>query len=369
MKSKLQAVVVADASLGYGSPQIPALARSLADYYSAEAAIIEPDTPGKPARHELYPDLTVKRLYGDTEPYTLPGRIQYLVEAAKEVDRLRPDILVVVCTYCLPLLLRMKFRPPLIIYYSIESIVCYGDWDVQLNRAVASMIDLIIFPEENRAANDLNRCGFHSIPMAILYNCSADQWNTNQPIGVEARNGRIISQGAIASEHTFADYYLNQEIQRLPIDLYGPIVGHNAASLSESFSTMRRNVRYLGHADLRSLAELRRRYSFSIVIWNPGVERGLYAPSNKFFEAIQDGVPPITAPHPQHKLLAERYQCGLVMKGWSFESFYEALLQALELYGTDRYAEMVANCQKAVREELNWETQFNKVKRLLPKAA
>ena len=50
-------VLVSDASLGYGSPQIPAFTRSLSEHYGLPAVILEPDTPGKPPRGSLYADL------------------------------------------------------------------------------------------------------------------------------------------------------------------------------------------------------------------------------------------------------------------------------------------------------------------------
>jgi glycosyltransferase involved in cell wall biosynthesis len=53
------------------------------------------------------------------------------------------------------------------------------------------------------------------------------------------------------------------------------------------------------------------------------------------------------------------------MDDWSFDSFYEAIRQALEIYGTDKYDRMVENCRKAFIEELNWEKQFEKVKPFL----
>jgi hypothetical protein len=54
------------------------------------------------------------------------------------------------------------------------------------------------------------------------------------------------------------------------------------------------------------------------------------------------------------------------MKDWSFECFREALQYALQMFGTDRYGEMVENCRRAVEQELNWDAQFAKIKRLLP---
>ena len=82
-------------------------------------------------------------------------------------------------------------------------------------------------------------------------------------------------------------------------------------------------------------------------------------------ESIADGVPPISAPHPQTKLLTERYECGLVMDDWGLAPFKRSLQNALDLIGTTEYERMVENCRLAYREELNWEAQFDKVRRRL----
>jgi hypothetical protein len=82
----------------------------------------------------------------------------------------------------------------------------------------------------------------------------------------------------------------------------------------------------------------------------------LYACSNKFFEAIAEGVPPISSPNPQRALIINKYKCGIKMGDLSFESFYKMSKEAFELYGSDKYYQMVENCKKAVQEELNWST-------------
>ena len=92
------------------------------------------------------------------------------------------------------------------------------------------------------------------------------------------------------------------------------------------------------------------------------MENQLYAAPNKFFESIADGVPPIAAPHPQCKMMIDRYKCGILMRDWSEGEFFSALDQALRLYQTDSWYEMVSNCGTAVRQELNWDHQFEKLK-------
>jgi len=365
MNSKVKIVGVSDASLGYGSPQIPMFMQSLAIYYGTKSMIIEPDTPGKPPLHDLYPDLLIKRMYTGIHPYSTAGRIRYIMAAAKEINKLRPDILVIFCTYSFPVLFKIKYRPRFVIYYAIELISMYGSFDIMMNRYGAPFVDLVIFPEENRAAIDIERCSLHNLPIVIVYNSAATLSQANYIVHPRQRNGRIISAGTIGAELTFAEYFLHEKMQSMPIDVYGPFEGIKKKELAEAFHSLIGNVRYCGYVDLQYLARIRRHYSFSIVIWNPAVERGLYAPSNKFFEAISDGVPPITAPHPQHKMFVQRYKCGIVMKDWSFDSFYEAIQHALKIYGTEEYDAMVENCRRAFLEELNWEKQFEKVKPFL----
>jgi hypothetical protein len=55
------------------------------------------------------------------------------------------------------------------------------------------------------------------------------------------------------------------------------------------------------------------------------------------------------------------------MEDWSYDSFKAALKHAQDLIGTDPYESMVENCLCAVRQELNWDSQFAKLKRLLPR--
>ncbi len=367
MSKKLRVVGLSDACIGYGSPQITSFINSLQKYYDAEGIIIEPDDWSKPQKYSEYSNIMIKRILSNYEPYTESSRIDYNIRAAQEIDKLKPDILVVFCTYCLPALFKINFKPKYTIYYAIESIIMYGEFDVKMNRYISDKIDLVIFPEENRARKDGERCNLLTVPKVILYNVSCSDIENKEVVPSNMRNGKILNSGTIGKEYTFAHYYLEKKLQNIPIDLYGQIVGYDAPALKHSFENLDGNVKYKGCIDLDTLNKIRKKYSYSIVIWTPEVERGLYAPSNKFFEAIQDGVPPITAPHPQHKMLVERYDCGIIMKDWSFNAFFEAINQAIKICGTNRYNELISNCLKAKRLELNWECQFEKVKRHLKK--
>jgi len=239
------------------------------------------------------------------------------------------------------------------------------DTPYRMKWRVPSFSNLMIFPEENRAILDVEACGYRDIPTVAAYNCT-NTIKVNAPVATAERNGRVLYQGTISQERTFADYYLDPRARHLPIDLYGRIEGPEADRLTEAFADLGGSVRYLGFVDGGELARLRRHYAFSLVSWNPVNQNQYYACPNKFFESVADGVPPITAPHPQPKMLVERYGCGMVMDDWSFDAFLRAVVDAVEAYGTARYESMVRGCQEAIVSELNWECQFGKVARHLP---
>ncbi len=362
----MRIVAVSDVTLGYGSPQVPLLAASLAEHYAGKVTIVEPVQPELAQRHDLFAAFDFVSIATAEHPHSPLGRTEYVWRAAKAVKQLRPDLLVICCTYTLPVLYRLGNRPPKVIYYSYESIPFYGDFDVEMNRRVAPLLDLILFPEENRAALETGRCGFAGVPKLVLYNVNNRAAEQSQPLDAAARNGRVLYSGTISRTQTFADYYLSDKVRALPIDLYGPVKGEPAdrKRIQEISGGL---LKYRGFISAPELARLRPSYAYSIVAWNPDSENQLYAAPNKFFESIADGVPPIAAPHPQCKLILERYGCGVLMPDWSFDTFVNSLRRALDAYGSAEWQAMVEACRRAVRAELNWEAQFAKLKPYLAK--
>jgi hypothetical protein len=273
----------------------------------------------------------------------------------------KPDVLVISCTFCLPVLFRLHRRPRKVIYYSIESIPFYGGFDVEMNLRVAPLLDVVIFPEENRAVLETSRCGFVKVPKLVLYNVSNRKAEAREARTVHQRNGRILYSGTMSVAQTFLNYYMADDVRALPIDMYGPIKG--PASDKQRFLNANPGaLRYHGYVDAVSLAAVRPAYGYSIVAWNPDVENQLYAAPNKFFESIADGVPPIAAPHPQCRLMLERYGCGMLLENWDYDVFLDALECAMHLYGGPEWERMVQGCQEAVAQELTWDAQMEKVK-------
>ncbi len=359
MPEKPALVGVSDVSLGYGSPQVILFMRSLAAHLGVTALVIEPDQKNKEPYQPAYPDLQVKRMRSPENPHSTTGRVDYVLRAARVLNELKPRVLVIFCTYSLPVLQHLTYDPDYVIYYSYESILFYGLLDIQLNRLLAPRLDLIIFPEENRARMDTMRCGFSQNDIAILYNASPLPYYGR--LDANLRNGRIIYAGSLDLERTSAGYLVDPESSGYPLDIYGNISGSDAGRLEQALRSMQGNARYHGYLDSLRLSVVRQAAAFSLTMWAPQNENQRFAAPNKFFESIADGVPPITTPHPQMKLLLERYDCGILMPGWDYNAFKDALNQALALYGTPAYEQMAARCVIAAEEELNWEHQFCKL--------
>ena len=214
---------ISDICLGYGSPQIGQLVQSLCGHYEAENLVVEPHHAESPPRHHRFPQLKIKRAEMRYDPYSTPGRVEYLLEGSRLLNQYAPDILVVCCTFCLPLLFKLRTRPSVVIYYSLESIPFYGPFDMEMNRNVDDLVDLVIFPEENRAVEEVRRFGFGDVPKAVLYNCATADAEAPERNFSPRRNGRIVYAGTIDPDATLGDYYTKPEAGRFPIDLYGPV--------------------------------------------------------------------------------------------------------------------------------------------------
>lgn len=362
----MQIVGVSDVTLGFGNTQIVAFMKYLNDRYQPEmTTITEPHQTDLPPASGLFGKLKIHRIPTTSHIYSRSGRVEYIAKSSKIIKEIRPDILVIFTTFCIPVLFNISYRPRLVIYYSLESVSAYGEYDTQMNREIGSKVDLIIFPEENRAAKFFEQCGLTEIPSSIVYNC-ANSNKVDWVLAPSLRNGRAIHQGRL-KEETGVDFFLDQRIQSFPIDLYGIVDGKNKEVITENLTLLLGDVQYRGSVNHSKLSAIRKYYAYGLVYWNPVDENTLYACPNKFFESIADGVPPISSPNPQCALLIDRYRCGFKMGDWSFESFYETIKEAFDLYGSDKYCQMIENCKRAVLEELNWFTQMEKVERHLKK--
>lgn len=352
----LKIAVVSETIIGYGSPQVPVFARAMAEHLQTRPLVFTPYDPIAP-RRDLYPEIDIEVVPLRALRYKPLGRAQYLIKVAKRLNELKPEVLVLFCTYSVPVLRKLKYRPKKVIYYSLESLTNYKRTEQHLNRKLASQFDAVIFPEFNRAALDGARGGLLGRPTLVVYNGVHPKSASHQVKPAAERNGRIVHPGSIAYEVTFAEYFLDQRSRTYPLDIYGITYGDE---LKAAIAAMTGNVRYLGVIDEKTLAERRLDYSWGIVTWNPDTENGMLAAPNKLFDYIASGVPVLTAPHPQAAEIVKRYKCGLVMPDWSYESFQWAIEEALMIGRSEHYAKFVEGCVRAHQEELSWDHQFEK---------
>ncbi|MBV9122947.1 MAG: hypothetical protein JO112_06305, partial [Planctomycetes bacterium] len=189
-------VGISDVSLGYGSPQLPALMGSLLNHYApAQAWILEPDQSERPARHDLFPEIHFRRLNTRFSPFTMGGMIEYNLRAVRLLEELAPDLVVVTSSATLPALLLLKNKPRVVIYYMLESLAYYaknaspiGRLMMTLNRQAGPLLDLIIVPEENRAVLDVPRARFHGVPLVVAYNVVHSADSARHVVPAEARS-------------------------------------------------------------------------------------------------------------------------------------------------------------------------------------
>jgi hypothetical protein len=363
-RTAMTIVGVSDVSVGYGSPQIPRLMESLAAHYDIDALILEPDQSDKKPLATPPNRCRLERVRTAAHPHTELGRRQFVAAATRRLNDLRPGLLVLFCTYTLPVLVGLWRKPQFTIYHSLESILSYGPLDVQLNGHLADRVDLLIFPEENRARLDGQRCGLLGRPVTVMYNVRNER--SFHPSPVAGRTPKLLYSGTLDRDQTLAEYFLRPELDGAPIDIYGQTTGRDGDALKAALNAANGSVRYHGYVPASTLDAVRGQYGYSIVLWAPTNENQYYAAPNKFFDAIADGIPPIVAPHPQCKQFIDRYGCGIVMDNWSCSAFLAAVKRARSLFGTSEYDRMVAGCGRAVECEVNWPAQFGKLAPHLP---
>jgi glycosyltransferase involved in cell wall biosynthesis len=358
---RLKVALLSDVSLGYGTPQLLRMAESFAQAFGAEVHIFEPDEPERPLvdirNHVKSPRVSLERIYTTAHPYWKQGRIEYCAQVAAKVASLDPQIILFSAMYGIQVLDRIDARNTLKIFYCIEEVDTYYDYLFPLVR----QCEIMLFPEENRARIYLERLGG---PQAgqdhlIIYNTN-DRREWTPP---DERLPRLFYGGTFDKVGSLAEYFLRPETLDLPVDIYGVLRGFDdPAEVAAQLSGHSGGAAFRGYRQSDDgFFKLLSRYLYSIIIWNPDREDRLYAAPNKLFDALACGVPPIAAPHPQCAEVIRRWNCGVLMDDWSFESFKDTLGRALKTAGSDYYRELAANCRRAMDEELCWERQFDKL--------
>lgn len=357
----LRVVILSDVSVGYGTPQILRMAESFAKVFDAEVHIFEPDQPERPPIDIRAivptPRVSLKRIYTSAHPYQMEARVEFCRRVADLLSGQQLDIIILSTMYSIAVLDYIDLSNTCKIFYGLEDANEHYSYLFSLVRRC----DIRIFPEENRRRLYSQRFRIldDGKPLLLLYNSNNhDAWTP-----ADARVQRLFYGGNFHKTMNFGSYFMEPSISKLPIDIYGIVSGFD--NNTETVTALQKDPKVLSYCGYRqsdgALFQLLSRYLYSIVIWNPFREDYFYACPNKFFDAIACGVPPICAPHPQCVELIRKWNCGILMDDWSFESFSNALTRALKAAGSDYYRELVYNCRRAMDEELSWDRQFAKL--------
>lgn len=358
---RIKLAILSDVSVGYGTPQILRMAESFARIFCAEVHIFEPDQSERPPiairDHIDLPHVHLTRIYTTAHPFTMEARIEFMKQVADRLCMLHPEILICSSIHRLPILEKIPNWERVEIFYCLEEIDSHYDYLFPLVQDCK----IIIFPEENRRRIYLERLGMSLLPNDNLVVLNANHPRTARHNG--KRQGRIFYGGSFHKDITYADYFLKPEILKLPVDIYGIVDGYaDSAAIIKQLNGKQGGAHFRGYMQSdAAFFDLLSSYLYSIVIWNPDREDRYYAAPNKFFDAVASGVPPICAPHPQCVELVKKWNCGILMDDWSFNSFKKTLERALKAADSDYYLELVANCQHAMEYELSWDRQFEKL--------
>ena len=354
--------VLSDVSVGYGSPQIISLTRSLAEHFGVRPVIFEPDQPDRPSVSHKYPDLDIQRIFTASHPYSGSGQIDFTLQLTDFLRKMKPD-LVVLCAFHGAAALIKSGVGKKVIYYGYEHTDGILTREIRVMGQLAKRVDYVVFCEENRALLDAKRLGLTDKPTAILYNCS-DHSSDTSPL---QKNEKIVYAGQIDPDRTYGRRFLSEGFDSFPMDLYGSF--RNFPDAQEQLEACGRRgslVNYCGLVEHdQDFLKLIGTYLYSFIAWAPDSESTYYAAPNKFFDAITARTPPLTAPHPLCVRLIKRYGCGRILSGWGEADMKAGIEDALMFAQTDAYAQLVEEKLPFAAKELTWKNQFRKLASLL----
>lgn len=335
---------------------------SVCTTFGAKGILLEPDEiarPPIPADPRWSFDLM--RCTSIAEDFSRSWMNDYMLTAAETINKIKPDILILFGSGAFPTLLILRHKPKKIMYHATEFISAANPRSIKAHRVAMHSVDLMTAPEVNRLNIDLENLGTKPQHIAPIMNCAdVAQPNPILKKSADRRNGHFLFYGTLDRQRAFANYFWHPLIRPFKLDISGRIADRDPDAVMLGLQS-NPNCRYLGVLSAQQLNAHRQDCAWSLVWWNPEVNAGAYyLCSNRFFTSIQAGLPPICGPHPQCVTFVERYDCGLIMKDWSVESLQATMNYAASIYGTPRYAELVANCARA-SQDLNWATQYSQI--------
>lgn len=343
-------VVLSDVALGYGSPQAIRIAVSLGHIYGTRPTILAPLGDGAASIIAQEKNLDLIEIETGEGLSSQSGQTAYSMLVGQELARLKPEVLVLCAFLAAPALAYIKSKPKVTIFYAYEHTDDANVWQAQWIQAFSDRFDLVIYPEESRAALDAPKLSIDRVPALILYNGS----DLNLPIVAPGkRSGRVVYTGSLDQSRTGSAAMFDAADHLLPIDAFGQLdIPLTAEQQANPY------LNYMGRvpANLAFYTHIANA-SASISLWLPKSQSTLFACPNKFFDSIALGTPPILGPHPQAARIVRRFGCGVIARSFAPEDIFSEARLILANQDRDEYAAMIDACTTAQRTWLSWSRQ------------
>lgn len=366
-KTIRRVAVISDSALGFGSPDINALADGLCARFGAEGLLVQPDDINRPIVDLKFTrNVRSVRLFSILPTYTKSWRWLFFRRAAQEVDRFKPDLVVAVGPNGYGAAMAMRHKPRIMAYYMLE-MATNDPLFAELHQLGVDRFDCFVIPDIERHVIDFTNMKWPKDVMfeRILLTAPIDYPNKFKILPAGQRKKNFIYFGSIHPEETLLDSLIMPEMDPYNIEFYGRISGVDRAAVADRISASP-NKSYGGLLTPEEMAAALPEFRYSIVSWKPeGAVARYHLPATKLYHSILAGVPVIAVPNPLNSYWIGLLGCGILLDGWSRAAFVKGFRQALEMVGTEAYRVMVENCRAAAEGELVWETQVDRVAALI----
>ena len=334
----MKTVLLTDIPWGYGTPQVKFLKQSLEETFESECFVICPTYDSRP----ILSDKNVESFITKQPTFQLSGLREYITKAAGEINRIKPEHIVVFNPRMLLAINQFAYKPKVLTYYGLETLGSSNLSPVILNSEMAK-VDVALFPEFNRLKVDAPH--FKNL-RAIFEVYNSQPIQTGEKTRIE---NDLIYAGTL--DPGWIEFGYLEEIDKVyDLKVFGDLTElprNGASNLKNAYGL-------LSEQELRPQIE---KSKFSVVCWKPNNFALFNAAPNKLFQSLSCNTPVITYPYPQALKLAETYSGIFVAKEFSIESLIQITEYAFSM-DSSSYKSMQKRIGTEFRDYLLWSKQI-----------
>ena len=223
-------ICISDISVGFGTPQIQNLVTSIGRYFKLDKKdliVYEPDQDERPVIKRPELGIQVNRIYSRKSKYSFIGALRYFFELVKVINKEKPSILVLTSPKLLIILQLLNYKPKYMICYMLETVpfilsrlppFLYDMYVIAIRKVVKD-VNLFIFPEHNRAINDIELLSIKKSQSRLVFNVPK-----GEPLSIDdclkSREKKIIYTGSISEDSSYINYLFDYPLP-LSTHLFG----------------------------------------------------------------------------------------------------------------------------------------------------